>query len=137
MNVEHLGKYLSEINRNFINYSDSILSENNLTIVMWRCLLIIKLKNKVNLNDIAKEMNVDKALISRTIKKLEAEDLIIKSKKTKDSRSYNLNLSSKGSETLNRLKKEFKPWYERFFIDFTNEEIEVFFTLIKKGATNL
>ena len=78
-----LGRYLSDLNRDFIKHSESKLLEFGLTFNMWRCMMIIEHNENCNLKDIAESLNVDNAIITRNIKKLEALNYIIKVKKPK------------------------------------------------------
>ena len=71
MSYKILGKYLSDLNRDFIRYSESKLSQYDLTLNMWRCMMIIENNKSCNLRNIAKVLNVDSAIITRNIKKLE------------------------------------------------------------------
>ena len=88
MSYKILGKYLSDLNRDFIRYSESKLSQYDLTLNMWRCMMIIENNKSCNLRDIAKVLNVDSAIITRNIKKLEDLKYVIKLKSDNDNRTF-------------------------------------------------
>ena len=81
MSHKVLGKYLSDLNRDFIKYSETKLSQYSLTLNMWRCMIVIGNNTNCSLRDIAKSLNVDNALITRNIKKLEDLEIIKCTKK--------------------------------------------------------
>lgn len=132
-----LGKYLSDLNRDFIKYSELKLSEYGLTLNMWRCMMIIESNKNCNLKDIAKSLNVDNAIITRNIKKLEDLNYIIKIKKLNDNRFFDLCLTEKGKVALDLINKYQEQWYEKVMKNFTKEESDILINLLKKLCNNI
>ena len=132
-----LGKYLSDLNRDFIKYSELKLSEYGLTLNMWRCMMIIESNKNCNLKDIAKSLNVDNAIITRNIKKLEDLNYIIKIKKLNDNRFFDLCLTEKGKSALDLINKYQAQWYEKVMENFTEEESDILINLLKKLCNNI
>lgn len=137
MEYKILGKYLSDLNRDFIKHSESKLSEFRLTFNMWRCMMIIEHNKNCNLKDIAESLNVDNAIITRNIKKLEALNYIIKVKKPKDNRFFDLCLTDKGVSALKLINKYQDEWYEKVIKNFSEEEYETLINLFKKLCSNI
>ena len=137
MEYKILGKYLSDLNRDFIKHSESKLSEFRLTFNMWRCMMIIEHNENCNLKDIAESLNVDNAIITRNIKKLEALNYIIKVKKPKDNRFFDLCLTDKGISTLQLINKYQDEWYEKVIKNFSEEEYDTLINLFKKLCNNI
>ena len=132
-----LGKYLSDLNRDFIKYLELKLSEYGLTLNMWRCMMIIESNKNCNLKDIAKSLNVDNAIITRNIKKLEDLNYIIKIKKLNDNRFFDLCLTEKGKSALDLINKYQAQWYEKVMENFTEEESDILINLLKKLCNNI
>ena len=137
MSYKILGKYLSDLNRDFIRYSESNLSEYGLTLNMWRCMIIIENNRGCNLKDIAKALNVDGAIITRNIKKLEDLNYVIKVKRDNDNRFFNLCLTDKGLDILNLINEYHDKWYEKITCNFNEEEVSNLINLLNKLCSNI
>lgn len=137
MSYKILGKYLSDLNRDFIRYSESNLSEYGLTLNMWRCMIIIENNKGCNLKDIAKALNVDGAIITRNIKKLEDLNYVIKVKGDNDNRFFNLCLTDKGLDILNLINEYHDKWYEKITCNFNEEEVSDLINLLNKLCSNI
>lgn len=132
-----LGKYLSDLNRDFIKDSESKLCEYGLTLNMWRCMMVIESNENCSLKDIAKALNVDNAIITRNIKKLEELHYIIKLKKANDNRFFDLCLTEKGKDILDLINNYQLKWYDKIMKDFTNEERDNLINLLEKLCKNI
>ena len=124
------------INKDFRRYSENVLKKHDITLVSLRYLIIIKKIEGINLQEIAVELNVDKAMVTRTIKKLVDLDLVEKRQDKNNSRSYSLHLTKKGYETVDDIKSIFKDWFSSVTCDFTEEEREVYISFIERVYSN-
>lgn len=137
MSCKILGKYLSDLNRDFIKYSESKLSEYGLTLNMWRCMMIIENNKSCNLKNIAKSLNVDNALVTRNIKKLENLNYITKVKRENDNRNFDLCLTDEGINILKSLNKYQNNWYEKITNNFNDTEVSDLIALLNKLCSNI
>lgn len=137
MSYKILGKYLSDLNRDFIKYSEPKLSEYKLTLNMWRCMMIIESNRSCNLKEIANSLNVDNAIVTRNIKKLEELNYIKKIKRDNDNRFFDLYLTDEGISILNSLNNYQESWYEKITSNFNSEEIEGLISLLNKLCNNI
>lgn len=124
------------INKDFRRYSENVLKKHDITLVSLRYLIIIKKIEGINLQEIAVELNVDKAMVTRTIKKLVDLDLVEKRQDKNNSRSYSLHLTKKGYETVDDIKSIFKDWFSSVTCDFTEEERELYISFIERVYSN-
>ncbi|MGL5329317.1 MAG: MarR family winged helix-turn-helix transcriptional regulator [Peptostreptococcaceae bacterium] len=136
MEFELINKYKTEINKDFRKYAQNELKEYDITIGSLRYLLIIERNNGVNLNEIATELNIDKAMVTRGIKKLVELRYVDKIQDEKDTRAYKLHLSKLGENTLKSIKGIFKEWFEKLTSNFTKEEKDIYIRLMKKAYDN-
>lgn len=136
MSYKMLGKYLSDLNRDFIKHSELKLSEYKLTLNMWRCMMIIEQKKTCNLKDIAKSLNVDNAVVTRNIKKLEELNYIIKVKRNNDNRFFDLCLTDEGLSILKSINNCNDEWYEKVLKNFSEGEYDTLITFMKKLCSN-
>ena len=104
---------------------------------MWRCMIIIENNKGCNLKDIAKALNVDGAIITRNIKKLEDLNYVIKVKRDNDNRFFNLCLTDKGLDILNLINEYRDKWYEKITCNFNEEEVSDLINLLNKLCSNI
>lgn len=132
-----LGKYLSDLNRDFIKHIDLKLQEYQLTLNMWRCMMAIQKNKECNLKDIAELLDVDRAIITRNIKKLETLNYIIKEKGSNDNRFFDLYVTEEGVSILNSINEYQDKWYEKVMKDFNKQESKDLIDLLKKLCNNI
>ncbi|SFI98139.1 Multidrug resistance operon repressor [Terrisporobacter petrolearius] len=137
MTYRMLGKYLSDLNRDFIKHSELKLSEYRLTLNMWRCMMIIENNKSCNLKDIALSLNVDNAIITRNIKKLEDLNYVVKVKRLNDNRFFDLCLTDEGISILKLINEYQEKWYEKVIKNFNKEESDTLINLLNKLCSNI
>lgn len=137
MSYKVLCKSLSDINRDFIKYLEPKLVTYNLTLTMWRCMLIINNSSCCNLKYIAQSLSLDSALITRNIKKLETLNYISKTSRENDNRFFDLVLTDNGKEILKEIDKFQDSWYLKITDNFNQIELDNLITLIKKLSSNI
>lgn len=137
MTYRILGKYLSDLNRDFIKHSESKLCEYGLTFNMWRCMMIIENNKSCNLKDIALLLNVDNAIITRNIKKLEYLNYVVKIKRLNDNRFFDLCLTDEGISILKLINEYQEKWYEKVIKNFNKEESNTLINLLNKLCSNI
>lgn len=136
MELNLLSRQIWIINKDFRRYSENVLKKHDITLVSLRYLIIIKKIEGINLQEIAVELNVDKAMVTRTIKKLVDLNLVEKRQDKNNSRSYSLHLTKKGYETVDDIKSIFKDWFSSVTCDFTEEERELYISFIERVYSN-
>lgn len=137
MTYRMLGKYLSDLNRDFIKHSEFKLSEYRLTLNMWRCMMIIENNKSCNLKDIALSLNVDNAIITRNIKKLEDLNYVVKVKRLNDNRFFDLCLTDEGISILKLINEYQEKWYGKVIKNFNKEESDTLINLLNKLCSNI
>lgn len=137
MSYRILGKYLSDLNRNFIKHSETKLLEYGITLNMWRCMMLIDNNKNCNLKDIARLLNVDGAIVTRNIKKLEVLNYVTKIKRNDDNRFFSLCLTEEGLSILRSINKYQDNWYDKVMNGFKEEECEELIGLLKKLCDNI
>ncbi|WMT81772.1 Multidrug resistance operon repressor [Terrisporobacter mayombei] len=104
---------------------------------MWRCMMIIESNKTCNLKDIALSLNVDNAIITRNIKKLEDLNYIIKIKRLNDNRFFDLCLTDEGISILKSINGYQEKWYEKVIKNFSEEESDTLINLLNKLCSNI
>ena len=137
MSYKVLGKYLSDLNRSFIKHSEVKLSKYNITLNMWRCMMLIDNNKNCNLKDIAKFLNVDSAIVTRNIKKLELLNYVTKVKRNDDNRFFSLCLTDSGLDILKSINDYQDSWYDKILEGFNKKESDELISLMKKLCDNI
>lgn len=125
-------KYINTISRITQSYTDGAMVKLNLTSGTYPFLLVLYRKEGINQNEISRELNVDKAMSARSIKKLIDLQYIEKKEDEKDSRAYKLYLTEKGRAIVPEIKKEIQQWIKIITKDFSKDEAELLEELLSR-----
>ncbi|BCN30615.1 MarR family winged helix-turn-helix transcriptional regulator [Anaeromicropila herbilytica] len=108
--------YLMKLNSNIYRcsqaYIDKHLAKYNLSMSSYPYLLVLKRCSGISQNDISKELNVDKSMSARTIKKLIEEGYIRKEQNKEDIRAYQLYLTDKAREIIPEILTIVQDWID-------------------------
>lgn len=115
-------KFVNTISRITQSYTDEVMVKLNLTSGTYPFLLVLYRKEGINQNEISRELNVDKAMSARSIKKLIDLEYIEKKEDEKDSRAYKLYLTEKGRAIVPEIKKEIQQWIKIITKDLSKDE---------------
>lgn len=137
MSYKVLCKSLSDVNRDFIKYLEPKLMTYNLTLTMWRCMLIINNSSCCNLKYISQSLSLDSALITRNIRKLENLNYISKTPRKNDNRFFDLILTDAGQRILKEIDKFQDTWYSKITNSLNDKELNYLIFLIKKLSNNI
>lgn len=102
----NLGVIITDLNKNFIYYQDNLLKKLDITFKQGWLLNIIKNNENITQDDISSFLDVDKASITRRLKRLESKELIIKKPNPEFRRQKLIYLSEKGENILEQFLKE-------------------------------
>jgi len=125
-------KYVNTISRITQSYTDEAMAKLNLTSGTYPFLLVLYRKEGINQNEISRELNVDKAMSARSIKKLIDLQYIEKKEDEKDSRAYKLYLTEKGRAIVPEIKKEIQQWIKIITKDLSKDEEELLEELLSR-----
>lgn len=87
--------------------------------------------------DIAKKMAISPAAVAVTLKKLEADGLIMRNAVLDDNRKNSIIITEKGQNIVNETKRLFSEVDCTMFSGFTDAEIEVLTSCLEKMYHNL
>lgn len=128
-----LGKLVLIISRSHFLYLKKHLKNFNLKGYQVTMLFEIYKGKNLSQNDIGSNYNIDKGVISRTLKKLE-EDGFISREIDKDNRRRNIvSLTQKGEEVVEEIIKIFEEWESEIYQDIDIEK-EILHEVLKKVA---
>lgn len=105
-------------------YIDKKLEKFNLTIGTYPYLLVLNKNGGINQNEISRELNVDKAMSARTIKKLIELGYIRKEENAEDIRAYKLYITDKAKNIIPEIIEILDNWTDILVQGNDKEKIE-------------
>jgi DNA-binding MarR family transcriptional regulator len=91
-------------------YIDKKFEKFNLTIGTYPYILVLNKNGGISQNEISRELNVDKAMSARTVKKLIELGYIRKEENQEDTRSYKLYITDKAKNIIPELIEILDGW---------------------------
>ena len=135
-----LGDILFIFHKNHKTYLNNAFAKYNLNLIQVLCMLRIFNEEELNhsyLNqkDLSDSLYITKGAITKAIKKLESNGIIIREQSQKDKRNNILKLSQKGRKLIPILEEINKGWEEQMGLDKLDSEFFIkFIELAHKSA---
>lgn len=117
-------------------YANEVLAKYKLSSGTYPYLLTLYGNEGINQNQISKELNIDKAMSARAIKKLIELGYLQKKEDHEDSRAYKLYLTESGKKIIPAVKGELHRWNEMITEGLTPQEEEQMKDLLNKVLEN-
>lgn len=135
-NATSLTKLTNSIYRCTQIYIDKKLEKFRLTTGSYPYLLVLNANEGISQNDISRELNVDKAMSARTIKKLIEFEYVRKEQNVEDTRAYKLYITDKGKAIIPEIIKITDAWANILTEGNENKEFETSIRLLEKVLNN-
>jgi MarR family transcriptional regulator, organic hydroperoxide resistance regulator len=132
-----LGKYVSLTYWLIQKRLNTELSGFGIRITQYSILRYLYTHDSSNQEQIAGDLEIDKGLCSREIRKLERSGLIIRTKHQSDNRQWICSLTKSGLALRPDLVRIGDQINDRVLNGLSGEEEEVLYTLIKRVISNL
>jgi len=131
-----LTKFINRLYRYTQSYTDDALKKFNLSSGTYPFLLMLSKNEGISQNQISKELNVDKAMSARAIKRLIELGYISKDLDEEDSRAYKLFLTDKAKTIIPKIIIEIDNWIDIITKDSSEEEQELAVGFLRKALLN-
>ncbi len=132
-----LGKYISAIHRYIHIFLEKELEKYKIGRGEQKFLWNIIKNDGIAQHKLSEKFKIDKATVTRGVKKLIIEGYITRERDENDKRAYNLYLTKKGKDMKPILKKTLENVTYKISEGFTEEEEKTFKRLLKKAFENL
>lgn len=99
-------------------------------------LLFLEKNGGYGQNEISREINMNKSLVTRSVLLLEKKEYIYKKISPENRKKNLLFLSEKGKEILPKIREIIESWEEQVLKNFTEEDIEKIDFLLEKMYLN-
>lgn len=134
--VRTLIKLTNNIYRCTQVYVDKRLEKFNLTTGSYPYLLVLNKKDGISQNDISRELNVDKSMSTRTVKKLIDLGYVKKQENKKDERAYKIYLTDKGRGIIPEILEIIDLWIDILVEGNREEEIKTSIEFLENVLEN-
>lgn len=132
----HLTYRIARLQAQFNAQASDILKQNaDISLSEWRVLAVLSNPKVKTQKDMLESMGLDKGQISRTVKRLEAKDMIILSSPEHDQRQRKIALSPKGQKLVETIFPVMMKRQEHLQTNFSTEEMNMLFHLLEKLET--
>jgi DNA-binding MarR family transcriptional regulator len=135
-NTGHIGKFTSKISRRSNIYISRLISKYGINNTQLMCLIVLYRGDGKTQDFLSEELSLDKAGVTRCIKKLEELGYIVKRQDKSDKRIYNLFLTDKArlleKETFTLLSE----WEEKLTKGLDEYEKEIALKVLKQVSLN-
>ncbi|MBF4694976.1 MarR family winged helix-turn-helix transcriptional regulator [Fusibacter ferrireducens] len=131
-----IGKYLSMLYRHNRIFIDQQLTDPNFGSGQHIFLFFLKNHSGSTQEEISRALDIDKASTARAIQKLESHGFVRRQSDQDDRRINHVFLTEKGEALHTELKSISNHWKSIILDSFTEEEIIIIESYLKKLATN-
>jgi len=137
MQPKRIGKHISITYRYAMVYFKERMAELGLSQSHHSVLLTLYRCEGVSQEQLSRKLNVDKATITRSIKKLTHDGFIRREQDEHDKRVYRLFLTEKSNTIKPDIEAMFREWNDIITEGLTTEEFDEAFRLMEKISSNV
>ena len=137
MKQKQIGKYISIAYRFAMVFFKNRMAELGLHQSHHSVLITLYKNEGISQEKLSQLLKVDKATITRSIKKLVEDGFIERRQDKNDKRSYLLFVTPKGRTIEPDIRDMFKEWNDIILEGFSNEEIEQAMSFMKRISQNV
>ncbi|MBO6105267.1 MAG: MarR family transcriptional regulator [Methanobrevibacter sp.] len=130
-----LGDLLFIFHKNHKTYFNNALAKYDLNLIQVLCIARIYNEENLNQNDLSDSLYITKGAITKAIRKLESNGIIIRQQSSEDKRHNILKLSKKGKDLIPILEEINNGWEEKMGLDKLDDDFfKTFIDLAFKSA---
>ena len=130
-----LGDLLFIFHKNHKTYLNNALAQYDLNLIQVLCMLRVYNEENLNQKDLSDSLYITKGAITKAIKKLESNGIIIREQSSTDKRHNILRLSEKGKNLIPILEEINNEWEEKMGLDTLDDDFfKTFIDLAFKSA---
>lgn len=123
---QDIGMLTHMVAKKLSSYLNEKLDQYNLTSEQWTVLINLSKHNKVSQKQLAELSGKDQSTLVRILDLLEAKSFIKREKSTKDRRSFIINLSSEGLETIDKVSPFIEETFNHLLMNIPKEKLTIY-----------
>lgn len=136
MKNKRIGKFISIIHRHAIGYLKKEMAPLGLHASHHFILFSLYRQDGISQDELSNHLHVDKATITRTIRKLINDGFVKREPDPLDQRRYCLYLTKRGLDARPKIKAILENWNDILLKDFSDTEMDMAFDLLKRMSEN-
>ncbi|WP_304104933.1 MarR family transcriptional regulator [Methanobrevibacter ruminantium] len=117
-----LGDLLFIFHKNHKTYLNNALAQYDLNLIQVLCMLRVYNEENLNQKDLSDSLYITKGAITKAIKKLESNGIIIREQSSTDKRHNILRLSEKGKNLIPILEEINNEWEKKMGLDKLDDD---------------
>lgn len=130
-----LGDLLFIFHKNHKTYLNNALAQYDLNLIQVLCMLRVYNEENLNQKDLSDSLYITKGAITKAIKKLESNGIIIREQSSTDKRHNILRLSEEGKNLIPILEEINNEWEKKMGLDKLDDDFfKTFIDLAFKSA---
>jgi DNA-binding MarR family transcriptional regulator len=137
MNNKRIGRYFSIVHKFAMVFFKNRMNEFGLHRSHHSVLFSLYKSEGISQEKLSKMLNVDKATVTRTVKKLLENGLIERRQDESDKRAYLLFVTDKGKALKPKIETAFEAWDSIVLDGFTDEEIKQLMSYMERISSNV
>lgn len=118
------------------SWEHSVVRGTKLSLAQMHTVEVIGLAGNLRMKELAQKLGVTTGTLTAMIQRLEVLDMVIRDKNMNDGRSYTVSLTAKGEQVYDSHHKSHEILSQELAGDLTQEELNLFNTLIEKIVKN-
>jgi DNA-binding MarR family transcriptional regulator len=134
--AESVGYLLKRAHASMVRSMDARMQEYDLTALQWGPLLLIAKGLGDTVAACAREAGVDASAMTRMLDRLEAKNLIRRTRSAADRRVVNIELTEDGRATAAKMPRELARMMNHHLRGFSKEEFETLKDLLRRLESN-
>lgn len=126
----------SMIHRTHMIFINEKIKEMDISAGQIPFLMVLSHEEGISQDDLASHFHIDKGVVARALRKLEDNNYLFREIDPENRRKHLIYLTSKGRETVPRIKNIDKEWEDSMRSKISEDEYNRIFNIIKKMALN-
>lgn len=135
--MAHIGKNLSQIYRLQREFLKPVLEPYHVPSNAHAFILTIGRNPGISQKQLCEKIQMDEALATRLVRKLEEQNIIYKKRNANDLRAFQLYLTDKGHQLFPAVEARLELWWDTLFKDLPRDYIEDYVQTMTQRANQL
>lgn len=133
---ESIGYLLRQTMSTLNRAAEAEMRPHGLTAVQWAPLMIISRGGSPTAASLARDLNTDTGAMTRMLDRLEAKDLLTRTRSAQDRRVVMLTLTEQGRELTTRIPHHLASVYNQHLAGFTQDEFHLLKVFLRRIIAN-
>jgi DNA-binding MarR family transcriptional regulator len=130
-------RFVQQLGRSYRALVAGFEARTGHTLARWRILILLETRGAMSQKELAKELGIDPAALTRQLKGLERDGWVRREADTQDARLTNVMLTAAGHETVERTMPHRNDYIEWVLGDVSPEQLDALADVLVRLETRL